>query len=668
MKHHLCQALLVVALCCQPALPETEVDELSKKFFNMDLAELLEVTVTSSSKKQERQIDAASAIFTLTNEDIVRSGATSIPEVLRLVPGLDVGRLGSSTWAISARGLRDLFSNKLLVLMDGRNLYNPLFAGTYWDVQDYILEDIERIEVIRGPGASLWGANAVNGVINIITKDAKDTNDSIVSIGGGNEDLGQLLMRTGFHMGNTGAGRVYAKFNARDSLQRRDNASQNNDEWRTGRAGFRSDWINEDSDVTFQGDAYAGLHGERLTLSTLVPPEIRDEYGLQRVHGANLLGRYRTTDSEEVKTNVQLYVDHIQRDGLDLDQTRTTVDLELEHRRQLAASTDLLLGAGYRVYDLKNEGDFVTNFTSPDTLDIWNTYIHLEQGFLDGKLVGTVGTKLSLNDYSGTEVQPSARLRYSIDSTTAIWTAFSRAVRTPSITERDANINVAAQPGGPGGVPVVIRLVGNDDFTSEDLLSYEAGVRSQLTDWSFSTLSLFWNEYDNLTTSGGRAPFLDPNLEVPAFVVPILLANQGAGSIYGGELTITGQLYSWWRTDASYSYQRIVLTWPEDDESLEARSGESPEHKFVIRSLMSIGDSWQVDTTLRYQDAVPSRSISSYLQGDVRVGYQITEGISFSILGTNLFGSSHMEATASDRPTLETEVERSVFGALRFQL
>jgi len=399
----------------------------------LTLEQLMTVEITSASKKEEPLWDSAAAVFVITGEDIRRAGMKSIPEALRLAPGVQVAQFGANRWAISARGFNATFSNKLLVLIDGRTVYTPLFAGVFWDAQDTLLEDIERIEVIRGPGGTLWGANAVNGVINIITKQAKATQGGYVEVGGGTEERGFVGTRYGGRIGSDLFYRGYFKYANHDNLVTA-TGHEGIDDWRTYRGGFRLDWEPSTRDtVTVQGDLYKGDFGQTLPIPSLLPPfsatrESRDDFA-----GGNVLSRWRHRMADRRETSVQFYYDRTHRDELLFHETRDTVDLEFQHRFPLGARHDLIWGVDTRVtIDALNKINSPTLVFEPRrrTDHLVSGFIQDQIALIHDRLMLTLGSKFEHNSFSGFEAQPNARLVYSPNAWNRVWTAVSRAVRT----------------------------------------------------------------------------------------------------------------------------------------------------------------------------------------------------------------------------------------------
>jgi iron complex outermembrane receptor protein len=622
----------------------------------LSVEELLDVDVTSVSKYPEKLSAAAAAVAVLTQEDIHTSGFTSIPEALRLVPGLDVARVDSHTWAISSRGFNDVFANKLLVMIDGRTVYTPLFSGVFWEVQDTLLEDIDRIEVVRGPGATLWGANAVNGVINIITKSARDTQGLLVSSGGGTEDRGFANVRYGIKLDDNAFLRIYTKYFSRDSSVLPDDTTAH-DAWDMLRAGFRLDWepTNQNS-FTVQGDIYTGNQDEDYLVPTTRFPFAGKIVATDTVSGGNLLGRWSHSFSTDSQLTVQAYYDRTERDSPIFSEKRDTGDIDLQHRFGLGERQEVIWGLGFRATH-----DDVTNSLNvsllPDrrTLNLYSAFVQDEISIVPELFRLTLGSKFEHNDFTGFEIQPSARVLWTPGHSQTFWASVSRAVRTPSRAESDIVLNPAPPVPLPPGL---ITILGNPNMDSEELLAYELGYRVQPIDQLKLDLTAFYNDYDHLRT-------LEPT--TPGPVSPSIVANNLFGESYGTEISATAQVTNRWRLQGSYSYLEVQLHRKSGsrDSSTEATTeGSSPHHQFFIRSLVDLGWNIQFDSTLRYVDVLPAQKIPSYLTLDLRLAWSPRKDLEFAIVGQNLLDDRHPEFAPTFIGTQQTEVERSVYGTV----
>ena len=603
----------------------------------LSIEELMEIDVTSVSRRAERLNDAAAAIIVITQEEIRRSGVTSLPEALRLVNSLHVARQSQRDWAISARGFNLTTANKMLVLIDGRSVYTPLFSGVFWDVQDTLLEDVERIEVIRGPGGTLWGANAVNGIINIITKRAADTQGGLIALGAGNEERGFGAVRYGGTLGERGHYRAYAKYFDRDSMVLANGSDARDSRW-MGQGGFRADWNASERDAfTFQADAYTGQSGEF----------VRDDTNLD---GGNLLGRWARNLGEDSNLELQVYYDRTHRYIPDLFEEHLDIlDLDFQHRLPVAERHDLVWGFGYRTHRDRVGNSAAVGFFPPRRdFDLFSLFAQDEVRFLGDRLAVTAGTKLEHNDSTGLEVQPSVRAAWKASDRRTLWAAISRAVRTPTRIDEDVAFFF------PDGTPIV---QGNPDFESEEVLAYEVGYRIQPHPDLLVDVATFYNVYDNLRSqeSLGAAPF------------PRILLNDLEADTYGVELRTNLQPSQGWRVQVAYA-------WLEKELRLDPGSknpfggleeGNDPEHRATLRSILDLPGGFELDGWLRYVSSLPSPIVDAYTELDLRLGWKSAEGLELSLVGQNLLHESHEEFGPAG--PLREAVERSLYGKVTWR-
>ncbi|MGH8642926.1 MAG: TonB-dependent receptor plug domain-containing protein [Gammaproteobacteria bacterium] len=625
----------------------------------LSIEELMDVEVTSVSRTAESLGGAAAAVTVVTNEDIRRSGATSVPEALRLVPGIHVARNQSSRWAVSSRGFSSVNSEKLLVLSDTRSIYTPLFSGVFWDVQDYLLEDIDRIEVIRGPGAALWGSNAVNGVINITTKSAQDTQGLYAEAGAGTEERASAAVRYG---GKTEGGvyyRVFGKYFDRDATF--NPGASSSDDWQLGHFGFRADWDATERDtVTVQGDVYRGDIGQ-LAPSAAVTGRPGPQGDLEvDVSGGNILGRWRHRIDEDSDLQFRAYYDRTHRDDPSFLDDLDTVDLDFQHRFALALRHEIIWGLNYRYTSNRNESKGIFAVDPSSSQDhLVSAFVQDQISILD-TLRLTLGTKFEHNDFSGFEVQPSARVAWDLLSGHTLWGAVSRAVRVPTRLERDIAIDVTDPAGNP-----VVRLLGNEDFDSEELLAYELGYRWQALETLFIDVAAFHNRYEGLASLELGQPFIDP--KDGRTVIPVENRNLTDGHSQGIETLVTFSPLRYWRLSASHSYIDLSLD-PAGQDLNRGKflEGATPRHQFGLRSFLDLPGGFQIDAQFRSLSAVrrspeivTSERIPGYSELDVRIAWQGWKQIEISVVGQNLLHDHHPEFGAS---ASRGEIERGVYG------
>lgn len=628
----------------------------------LSLEALLDIEVTSVSKRPEKLSEAASAIQVITGSDIRRSGASSIPEALRLANNLHVAQKGSHAWSISARGFNTDSANKLLVLMDGRTVYTPLFSGVFWDVQDYLLEDIDRVEVISGPGGTLWGANAVNGVINITSKSAKETQGVYVEGGGGTELRGFGGVRYGGTLTSNVFFRVYGKYFDRDGAVFPD-GSDAPDSWKMGRGGFRMDAeCASQNTFTLQGDYYGG--DENISTG-----------GKARVGGGNILGRWTRVFSEDSDMSLQLYYDRTHLDipvpanafapaGRLVDDL-DTYDVDFQHRFRLSARNQFIWGLGYRfTHDEVENAPGLAFF--PTTLDqhLFSGFVQDEITLVPERLKVIIGTKLEHNDYTGLEVVPSARIVWTPTERQTVWTAVSRAIRAPSRIDRDIRLPT------PGAAPVVENLlIGGADFESETVIAYELGYRAQLGSNFSASLATFFNNYDDVRSTSLSPP--DPVFGLP---FPLFYENNLEGQTYGFELSVDYRMLDWWRLRGGYTFLEadIHVKPGRADFNNALNETADPRHQFSLRSSMDLPGNLELDAGLRWVDSfqfnnssVPD-TVPSYFELDVRLAWRPTKNLEVSIVGQNLLHDHHLEYVIAS-PNPREEIERSVYGKLTWR-
>ena len=622
----------------------------------LSVEQLLDVDVTSVSKYPEKLSAAAAAVTVLTPEDLERSGVTNIPDALRLVPGLDVAQVDAHTWAISSRGFNDVFANKLLVLMDGRTVYTPLFSGVFWEVQDTFLQDIDRIEVIRGPGATLWGANAVNGVINIITKSARDTQGFFIYGGTGSEEQGFGGIRYGFKIDDDAYIRFYTKYFNRDSSVLADD-SDGHDGWDMVRGGFRLDWDpNRQNTITLQGDIYSGREDETYAVPTLTFPFSSVIFSKDNVAGGNLLGRWTERFSPDSELSVQAYYDRTVRNSAVFEETRDTGDIDLQHRFGLDDRQEIIWGLGFRAThdDVKNSLN-VSLIPDHRTLKLYSAFVQDDIVIIPDELRVTIGSKFEHNDFTGFEVQPSARISWTPERSQTFWASVSRAVRTPSIAENDVRLNPAPPVPLPPGT---LTIFGNREFLSEDLIAYEVGYRCQPFKQFTFDVSGFYNNYSNLRS-------LEPL--TPGPIGPSLADNKMFGETYGAEVSAKFQVLKEWRLEANYTYLNIQIhreTGSRDATTESMIEGSSPENQASVRSLLDLPWNTQLDLTLRYVDTLPGPQVPSYVTLDVRFAWFPRKDLEIAVVGRNLLDDRHPEFAPTFVGTQRTEVQRSFYGTV----
>jgi iron complex outermembrane receptor protein len=636
-------------------------DETGLDLTDLSIEDLMNISVTSVSKRSQPLSEAAAAVFVITQEDIRRSGATTIPDALRMVPGVQVARIDANKWAVTARGANGRFANKLLVLLDGRSVYTPVFSGVFWENVDTVLEDIDRIEVIRGPGASLWGANAVNGVINIITKEAEKTKGFLVSGSAGTEERGNVSLRYGGSAGKDTPFRVYVKGFRRDSGVDTEGADTA-DDWRSLRGGFRMEHSNGGPDrFTLQGDIFDGVDSETIAAPTVSPPYISVYNHDNKEKGGNLLARWSRTFSSLSEMSLQAFYDRNEHQlhlgTVDVD----TFDMEFQHRFPLGDHHDITWGLGYRLYrdDFTVNPDLLAMNPESDSLGIVNAFIQDEYSFFDKRLLLTLGSKFEYNDYTQFEIQPNARLLWKPDERQSAWISVSRAVRTPSRVENGASVLIAVVPPPVmGDLPVAVAFYGDDRFDSENLTACELGYRVQAASNLMVDASIYYNEYEGLRETATGMPF--PADNPPTFLVlSSTISNNTKGDVVGYELSAEWDALEWLRFRPAYTYMENRIHYNPTD----ILASQDPRHQVSLRTSLDLPKGLECDLWYRYVSEV-SDSIGGYDTLDVRLGWKYSRNLSLSIVGQNLLDSHHAEFLPEALHTVGTEVQRGVYGKI----
>ena len=622
--------------------PDSSFADLS----TLDLEELARVRVTSAARRPETLGNSSAAITLISGEDIRRSGAANLPEALRLLPGLAVFQGGTRDWAVSARGFHQQSSNKMLVLIDGRVVYSPIFAGVFWEVQRVPLEDVDRIELIRGPGAALWGANAVNGVINVVTRPAGETPGGLAALTGGSNDQAQVDLRYGGSVGERGAGRIYALGSTEGGSDRPTGASSL-DDWQFGQAGFRADFDGGNNLFTVQGDGYVGGGGQQLVLPSPAPPFVSLAGEDLEVHGGNLLGRWTRRISPRSEFALQAYADYAVRTqpsqfghlGV------TTVDFDFQHHFGLGPRQDIVWGLGYRLISDEASGAFPVAFDPPSRhVNLVTGFLQDEVAVIRDRLAVNLGAKFEHNSYTGFELQPTARLLWTPSLTSSVWAAVSRAVRTPSRIDSDLRL-VAQVVDAP---PVTrIEALGSDTLEAEVLIAYEAGYRVVPDERLSLDVSAFYHDYNRLRSLAPGPPAPDGSV----VVVPFIVGNQAHARSYGGTASATVRASPHWRLRASYTY--LNMTAGLDDGVLsgtiaDVNPGLNPSHQLGAWNSFEFPGNLELDVIGRYVSELEGTEaagdeVDEYVQADARLGLALTRGIRLELIGRNLLSVRRVE-------------------------
>ncbi len=615
------------------------------------------IVITSVSKREEDPFKTAAAVSVITGEEIRRSGARSIPEALRLAPGMDVAQMDANKWAVTSRGFSSRFADKLLVLIDGRSVYTPSFSGVFWDTQDYLFEDIDRIEVIRGPGGTIWGANAVNGVINIITKNSKDTEGAFAAGGYGSEERGFGDFRYGATAGENGFLRGYFKYHNTDSL------SGGFDGWDMMQGGIRGDWTLGPTKLSLHADAYYGnerqqqviAHRPAVPFGGVVISTNNESY---HVSGQSVVARIEHEIGDENSMQLQAYYDRVERTETLMDGYRNTLDVDYQHRFPLPWRQSFTYGFGYRYLP--------DHFRNPDPAWInWNPtdrHWQLVSGFfqddialVEDRLRLTLGTKVEHNDFTGFEYQPSARLALTPSDQHTFWGAVTRALQVPG---RNLDGIQSIVIPTTAAAPLTVVGTGNMQVKSTEVVAYELGHRWQpLEAFSFDT-ALFYNHYRRLIDGQNSVDLVNG-------IVTSTAINQGTADTYGFELSSTWHVNDWWRLTGAYSLLRVDF---HNNGNSIFGEGRDPKNQVSLRSSFDLPHGLELDFWGRYVDHLPSLNVSAYLDLDVRLGWHATKNVEFSVVGQNLISPRRTEfAQDQFTVTLVNPVQRAVYAQVAFR-
>jgi iron complex outermembrane receptor protein len=667
------RAWLVGTAVCALLLGPITACAQSQKPPSPDLAEasledLLNMQVTSVSRKQQRMSKVAAAIYVITQDDIRRSGATIIPDLLRMVPGLDVAQVDANSWAISSRGFNDQIADKLLVLIDGRSVYDPTFSGVFWDQQNVPLEDIERIEVIRGPGATVWGANAVNGVINIITKSSKATQGGLVSAGAGSSEA-HGLVQYGGKINRTGTYRIFGSYDNYNNHVNNVNQPAE-DAWHITHGGFRSDWdLSAHDALTVEGDIITGRDRQVLTsFISLYPPLVGTFDDPIRPGAGDILGRWTHTFSNRSDTALQVYYSGVNQTSSGVRELWDTFDLDFQNHLALGSRQDVVWGFQYRhTADNILPGYAISYNPSGRSQNLSSAFFQDEIELTDS-LSLTLGSKLEHNTFTGLEVEPSGRLAWSPADHQTLWAAISRAIRQPSRTDEDLQLNVAALPG-PGGLDTLVSVFGNTNFKSEELLAYEVGYRVEPIKRVSLDFATFYNVYHDLRTVEPGAPTFE-STSPPYVLVPQMFGNGMHGHTYGGEVSADWNVVDRWKLTGSYSLLNMHLQI--DPSSLDvsnatAAAGQSPHSQFQVRSYLTLPRKFDFDSSLYYVGRLPALNTPAYTRVDARLAWHPTESLELSVVGQNLLDERHFEFIDAADQTQPSQAQRSVYGKVTWR-
>lgn len=635
----------------------------SEQLKELTLEQLGNVEVTSVSKEPEEVWKTPAAIYVITQEDIRRSGAKTLPDILRLAPGVEVSQIDGDKWAVGIRGFEGRLAKSVLVLIDGRSVYTPLFAGVYWEMQTTMIQDIERIEVIRGPGGTIWGSNAVNGVINIITKNSKDTHGGLVTVGGGNVTPGYIESRYG-----AGTDRFSYRIYGRgfDQAPEYHSDHHNFDRWRLGQAGFRTDWNpNANDSLTVEGDAYGTIAGQRLNISYYSPPELADTEADGYFSGQDIVAGWKHVFSARSDVRVHAYYDRTDRNDLNYREIRNTFDLDFIHHISFSRQ-NFIWGGGIRIspshyFQKVPTVDFLPHH---QTYNIFSGFVQDEITLVPDRLSFTVGSKFEHNSFSGFEFQPSGRILWTPTPHQSLWAAATRAVRTPSRIEEGFQFTALAVPS----LPLYLRLIGDGDFSPEQLVGYELGYRRYFKPKVYLDIASFYNQYDDLLSVENLAPFVETSPAPTHLILPLYLRNGVDAETRGFEISPVWDPVKWIRFQASYSYMHLNARdkpTSDDASTVKQLEGDSPQHMATVQSTFQFPRNFELDLDYRYMSALPDQKIPAYSTADAQLQWHFGEHFGLALIGRNLLQPYHFEYGGDPGPLVG--IKRSAFAQITWR-
>ncbi len=664
-------AVCLLTVCCFSGGVRGQVPATPKNLSSASLEELMDIEVTSVSKKEQTLSKTGAAVFVIGQEDIRRSGASNIPDLLRMVPGVQVAQIASNQWAITIRGFNNLYSNKVLVLIDGRTVYVNSFAGVFWDQLDIAPENIERIEVIRGPGGTVWGANAVNGVINIITKSAADTKGGLVTASGGNRETDAVFAQYGGEAGSRGAYRVFGKyFNINKSTLQ--NGRPASDGWHGGGTGFRVDLgVSSHDTLSVQGE-YRATNGGGETRAVLAGPPPSVALVNQPVDNdsGDILARWEHTFKDGSSTSLQFYDNTLSRYESGIHLSENSVDVEFEHHLAVGARNDVVWGLGYRNIrgEEKPTEPFAFSATPATRVDNLTSAFVQDEIRLGRSLSLTVGSKFEHNSYTGFEIEPSAQLVWQSSAKSSFWGAASRAIRQPDRFDFGVNFPFGVVPVPGFGTGMVV-VSGAPTLHAEQLRDFEVGYRSQLSPRFSLDLTTFLSYYENLQTTEPGIPFVRLIGASPLLVIPQYFGNKGHARNVGAEAAATWRVAGAWKLAGGYSLLGMSTHASADsgDTVFSNLSGDAPRHQMQVRSMVDLGKKFDWDASVKYVSTLWGQNIPGYARVDSRLAWHVSRAWEFSVTGQNLTSDRHFEYRDVSGLFSSTAVTRTAFAKLTWK-
>jgi iron complex outermembrane recepter protein len=652
-----------------------ETRDLPDDLTTVGLRELLDLdlVVTSPGKREQTVAQVSSALYVLTRDEIARSGAVHVADALRLIPGVNVARVSSTQWAVSIRGFNQVYANKLLVLIDGVSVFNPFTNGVYWETLDLPLQDVERVEVIRGPGATLWGVNAVNGVINIITRNSKDTQGTLINAGGGLHQRAFTTVRHGTKLDESTTARISGRVT---SLGENEliAGGDGEDDYSIGSVDARLDTNLENGGVlTVVGRGFAEEDQVRTQTPILQPPFVDSTTfsGVGRWTGGHIGTTYQRTDESGSAVNITGSVLYLERESNLISLNNAVYEVDGSHLVPLSSRNDLMYGGSVRLFDSEVDGSYAES-TDPSKRSMHriNWFVQDEIDLVEDCLKFTVGSKFEQNVSTGFEYLPSARLLWTPNSRNSVWGAVSRAVAPPSLVFEDVRFPVATIPGTDQQPGTVIQVVGSRDVVSETVFAYELGYRSKVSESVSADFATFYNVYDNVLSVEQGVPFFGspPLSNDQGVIVPLEFGNGLSANSVGFEATIEFRPISRLTLIGGYAYLKLDAKQgtSTDRGNYDLIQDSSPRHTAVLRANVDVTDRLQTSVTGRYVDTLATGRIPSYIELDANVAWKVAPELQFTLTGQNLLDASHQEFVGNLFGPPPIAIRRALFAGVTY--
>jgi len=649
------------SLCCAQAPPE--------KLSSMSIQDLLNIEVTSVSKTQEKISDTAAAVYVITQEEIRSSGATNVPDLLRMVPGMDVAQINSNTWAISARGFNKRYADELMVLLDGRSIYLPSFGGVYWDVLDLPLEDIDRIEVIRGPGGSIWGVNAVNGVINIITKKASETKGAMVEAGAGSLQPGFGTVQYGGAAGKETDYRIYSKYFNESQLPGI-TGGDGGDGWNLLRGGFRVDSrVSTKDTLTFQGDIYKGREDQTAKFLPSIDSSVQSiDIGMD-LTGGFLQLTWNHEFSERSESTLSIGYDRYTRANI-LNEGERVFNVDFQDQHRWKRRQNIVWGMSAYDSTVTTNGGLAVSFDPPNvTLPLFGVFAQDEIAVLHDRLYLTVGARLEHDYYTGFGLMPTVRAAWKASRNDTLWAALSRAINTPDLNETEMRLNFTGFTSSNGTL-VVPALIDRPVVANELSVDYEAGYRSTITKSISADLAAYYDHYSRLNTTEPGTPFFETEPTPAHIVIPTSYENLMHGETYGIEAFGTWKIKDRLTLSPGYAFEQIHMhldPGSQDTSSIGQVEGSSPVNSAQLRSHLALPHRVGWDTSAYFVGRIKDPAVPSYTRLDTGITWQAGEKLSFSAFGQNLLKDERLEYVDTLGSTASTLVKRGAYAKVKWE-